>query len=98
MEQALPFILFFVGVVARVVVPYLTAYLKEPIEFDWRYLVGQIVGAIVALVAMLVTDSATWVAQVGTLGMLAAFLYGWASGDIGREMQKGIGAAASFER
>ena len=97
-EQVLPYFLFVLGVAGRVFVPYAVRFLEDESRFDWRYVVAQIVTAFVALLPMVAADVASFLANVGALGVLAAVVYGWFSADLGREIQKGVGAAATWER
>jgi hypothetical protein len=96
--EILAYVMFALGVAGRVFIPYLIVYLESDAAFDWRYVVAQVVAAFVALLPMLATNAPEWLGQVGALGALASFVYGWFAADIGREVQRGMGAAASFER
>ena len=85
----LPFVLFFLGVLARVVVPYVQERLSNTeLTFDWRYVVGQIIAALVALLPLVGT--AEFLTQVGAMGFIAAFVYGWGAADVGRSVQKAV--------
>lgn len=87
-ETVAPYLFFVVGVIGRVVIPYVKARIdsSEPLSFDWRYLVGQLIGAAVALVPLVAGDE--FLSQIGSLSWLGAILYGWGSGDVGRTLQK----------
>ena len=86
-----PYLFFALGVIGRVVIPYIQARLENngPLSFDWRYLVGQLLAAVAALIPLIAGDE--FLSQVGSLSWLGALLYGWASGDIGRTLQKAVG-------
>lgn len=86
-----PFLFFVVGVIGRVVIPYVQARVAsdDPISFDWRYLVGQLIAAFVALIPLI--SGSEFVASLGAMGWLAALVYGWGSGDVGRTAQKAVG-------
>lgn len=87
-----PYLFFGLGVIGRVVVPYIQAVIasKEPMSFDWRYLVGQLIAALVALIPLV--SGSEFVLNLGAMGWLAALVYGWGSGDIGRAAQKVVAA------
>ena len=87
-ETIAPYLFFALGVIGRVVVPYIQSRIANegPLSFDWRYLVGQIIAAVVALIPIIAGSD--FVAELGQLGWLGALLYGWGSGDIGRTVQK----------
>jgi len=82
----LPYLFFGLGVLSRVVLPYLQMWLADKRRFDWRYLTGQILAAVAALIPMLASPE--WFSNVGAMVWAAAFAYGWASADIGRKVQK----------
>lgn len=90
-ETIAPYLFFGLGVVGRVVVPYVQSRIATDgqLSFDWRYLVGQLIAALVALLPMV--GGSEFVAELGQLGWLGALLYGWGSGDIGRTLQKVTG-------
>lgn len=87
----LPYVLFALGVAGRVVLPYIQARVAapEPLSFDWRYLVGQLVGAGVALIPMIAAPD--FVASISGASLVAVLAYGWGAGDIGRTVQNGRG-------
>ena len=87
----LPWFVFGLGVTGRVVLPYLQARFAadEPLSFDWRYLVGQLIGAAVALVPMIAAPD--FVAEFSGLSLVALLAYGWGAGDVGRTLQNGRG-------
>ena len=86
----LPFLFFGLGVAGRIIIPYMQARLAsdEPMSFDWRYLIGQIIAAAVALIPLL--QQPEFLADLGAMAWLAALLYGWGAGDIGRAVQKTV--------
>ncbi len=84
---ALPFIFFLVGVTLRVFVPYFQERLTNPtLAFEWRYVVGQLITAILALFPLIST--AEFLTEVGAMGWIAALMYGWGVADLGRTAQK----------
>ena len=90
-ETVLPYLLFALGVAGRVVLPYIQARIAAdaPLSFDWRYLVGQLIGALVALIPMIAAPD--FVAELNGLSLVAVLAYGWGAGDIGRTAQNGRG-------
>lgn len=90
-ETAAPYIIFALGVAGRVVLPYLQARFAAdgPLSFDWQYLVGQLFGAVVALVPMIAAPE--FLAELNGLSLLGVLAYGWGAGDIGRTLQNGRG-------
>lgn len=87
-----PYLFFALGVLGRVVIPYIQAKLAsdEPLSFDWRYLGGQLITAVLALIPLL--QSPDFLGELGIMSWVAALLYGWGSGDIGRALQKAVTA------
>ncbi len=90
LETAAPFIFFALGVFGRVVIPYVQARVASdgPISFDWRFLVGQLIAALVALIPLV--SGSEFVTNLGAMGWAAALVYGWGSGDVGRTAQKAV--------
>lgn len=89
-ETVAPFLFFGLGVVGRVVIPYIQAKLSSngPISFDWRYLIGQLITAALALIPLLQNPS--FLGELGALSWVAALLFGWGAGDVGRTIQKAV--------
>lgn len=82
------YVAFLVGVVGRVAVPYLLKWFTEKSRpaWDWRYLGGQLVGAFIALIPMIVAEN--FLSTLGAMSLLPAFGYGWFAADLGREGDK----------
>lgn len=79
-------LLYAVGAVARVVLPYLRKWVDNPdMKFDVRYVVGQLLAVVVALLPVIFTDSFREAAA--EMSLWASFSFGWAAADIGREFQ-----------
>lgn len=74
------------GVLARVLIPFVTAWLDNPdIKWDKQFLVPPIASVIIsALTLPLVLNQM----PAGIVSPFAAFAFGWASTDIVREVQK----------
>lgn len=82
-----PLVAFIGGVLARIVIPYLLEWVNTPgVAFDWRYLIGQILAAIIALIPVTFNDQ--WLATIGGLSWASAVGAGWLAADLGREAQK----------
>lgn len=84
--EYLPYLAYALGALARVVIPYLIANLKEKQPFDTRYLLSQILGAAIALVPLL--SMSEQLAEIGSMAIAAAFAAGWFSADVGRLIDK----------
>lgn len=87
---------FILGVVLRATIPYLTRWLDsdEPVPFDYRYVIGQLTGALAAIIPMLLNSE--WVDTLLAARPEAAVAIGWFAADAGREAFKLVGAAASW--
>lgn len=87
-QEFLPYVFYVLGVAGRVVLPYLKARLDadEPFGFDWRYVAGQLVTAVIVLIPLL--GSQEYLAQLGGLSYLGTLLVGWGASDVGRLGQK----------
>lgn len=94
----MPVVAFVIGVVARIVLPYLVSYLQDQRPFDARYLIAQVIAAFIALVGMWAFNIDAALAELTGATIPLAFVMGWFVSDVGREAQKFIGGAASFER
>ena len=84
-------IAYVLGAMLRVFWPYLLAYLQEGVAFDWRYVIGQAVTALIGLIPILAAQE--FLEQLSALGWLAAFGMGFGFAAIGREAQKSVGMA-----
>lgn len=83
-------IAYILGVGLRVMWPYLMAYLQDGVAFDVRYVVSQIVSALIGVVPILAFSDL--VEQLSALGWLAAFGMGYGWAELGREAQKTVKA------
>lgn len=93
-------IAYILGVVLSATVPYVLAWLEDPVPFDWRYLIGRIVGPIAALFAAGIFTPEffeTLAAKIAGLGSVELFFVslgaGWGWSQVGRIGQKGIAVA-----
>jgi hypothetical protein len=84
-----PYIAYAVGVVLRIVLPYLQERIDTGAAFDWRFVVGQLVGAVIGLVPLL--GGASFLAELGAMSVAVALAAGWGFADGGRTGQKALG-------
>ena len=79
---------FFLGIIARVFVPFLIKRAKHPdapdSKWNWKYVWPQLIVVLVlVLVAPLVADDLN---NLLSLGVVPAYLSGWAAADIGKTL------------
>lgn len=76
-------LIYFVGVAARIVVPYILEKLRAtgPLAFDVRYMVGQFIGAVAGLVPVLIAPD--FIAGIADSVPVLIFGYGWFATDGG---------------
>jgi hypothetical protein len=76
-----------VGVLARIVVPFLMERRENPsLSWDWKYVWPQIISfVIIALMLPVIVPN---LESIADLDYQAAFLVGWAAGDIGNVGRK----------
>lgn len=86
MEQYWPYVFFVLGVVGRIVIPYMIRHLQTGEPFDWRFVKVQLLGAVVALVPLLAVGDK--LAEIGRMAWVAALAYGWFAVDLAREAEK----------
>jgi len=82
---------YLIGVSLRVFWPYLLAYLQDGVKFDWKFVVGQLIGAVIGLFGVM--SGAEFLGDLGTLGFFGAMVAGFGAAAIGRESQKSVDAA-----
>jgi hypothetical protein len=92
MDQYWPYVFFMLGVVGRIVIPYLIRRAETGEPFDWRYVKVQLLGAVVALIPLVAAGDK--LAEIGRMAWIAALAYGWFALDVAREAQKAGHAAA----
>lgn len=75
-----------VGVIARVIVPYLQTLKEHPdTKFDKAFLVPPLISAVISVITLpLVLDKM----PMDVSSPIAAFVWGWGSTDVIREIQK----------
>ena len=85
-SNILPYLIFALGVLSRIFVPWLVARRENPgLGWSWRYIWPQLVTAlVVAMVLPLVVD----LASVAQMEIPAAYLAGWGAADVGRTADK----------
>ncbi len=79
-------VVFLLGFVARVFVPWLIARSKNPAnsQWSWRYVWPQLIAVIVLLlVAPIVAPN---IEEVGQLSMVPAYILGWGTADLGKTL------------
>ena len=98
--EALSILAFWLGMFARVFLPYLQKYWEADgnIAFDWAYVKGQLVGSVTAFIGLLAAGGGAAVAEIGALGVVLALVAGYYSAQIGREGQKFAGAGQAYIR
>lgn len=83
---AIPLIAYIVGVVFRIVAPYVYAWLTEGAKFDIKYVIGQALAGLAGLAFMLASQE--FLAGLASIGWLLAFFAGAGIASLGREGQK----------
>lgn len=84
------YVSMFVGLLARVFVPWLAVRREDPenAKWDWKYVWPQLLGfAIIILLLPLIVDN---LEVLGTIEPQAGWLVGWAAGDLGRKTYKAL--------
>lgn len=94
-------IAYVVGVILRIVYPYVLAWANDPdISWNWRMIAGQVVAGVTGLIPTLI--SAAKLAEYeqylasGWIGLLLGLLAGFGAASIGREAQKTSGAVKAI--
>jgi hypothetical protein len=84
----LPYVAIMLGVFCRAIIPWLRELQSNPdVGWDWRYLRGQLIGAVMVVLALpLLID----LQNASNWSFLPAWLSGWAAADIGRMFDKTI--------
>lgn len=85
-QQAILVAFYLAGVVLRVIWPYALAWIQDRRPFDYRFAIGQV---LVALLALLPTFAAAdFLIALGALGYLGAMLAGYGAAAVGRSTQR----------
>ena len=76
------------GLFVRVLWPYVLARInsEEPLSFDWRYMIGQVIGALLAYAPVWL--AADFADQLGALGIIGSFGAGYGGASFGRNVHK----------
>lgn len=84
----LPWLSLFVGLAARIFVPWLAKRQQDAdaSAFEWKYVWPQLLS--VALILFVLPIVVSDLSLVSNLPYQAAWLLGWAAGDIGRQTYK----------
>ena len=87
MNEFLPWILLFLGIASRILVPWLIARRDDPsLSWQWRYFWPQLVSFLV--IALMLPVLISNLATISDLELQAAYLIGWAAADIGNTGRK----------
>jgi len=87
MSQVWPWVLLVTGIFARILVPFLIERRENPsLTWDMKYVWPQIISfvIIVLMLPVIIPD----LEGISSLAFQAAFLVGWAAGDIGNVGRK----------
>lgn len=80
-------ILLFVGILARIIVPFLVERREEPeLSWDMKYVWPQVISFII--IALMLPVIVPNLESIADLTYQVAFLAGWAAGDIGNVGRK----------
>lgn len=80
-------ILLGTGILARIVVPFLVARRETPdLSWEWKYVWPQAIGFVI--IALMLPVIVPDLDSISNLDLQAAFLVGWAAGDIGNVGRK----------
>lgn len=74
------------GVITSIVWPYLLAWVEKKEPFDWRMNIGRILTSLMGALPLLANPD--WLAGLGAMSYVAAFVYGLGASEIGRAVQK----------
>ena len=88
-ETALFVGLNILGVALRVFWPYFLAYLQDGASFDPKFVIGQLLAALIALFGVMAAKD--FAAELGTVGYFGALVAGYGAASIGRDGQKTAG-------
>ncbi|MCA9868586.1 MAG: hypothetical protein KC410_19010 [Anaerolineales bacterium] len=83
---------YFGGLITSIVWPYLLAWIQNQEPFDWRMNAGRVLVGIMGALPLLA--SSDFLAQLGTLTYVAAFVLGMGASQLGRTAQKTVSAVA----
>lgn len=71
-----------VGMAARIIVPFLLERREDPtLSWDWKYVWPQLISFVI--IALMLPVIVPDLKGIASLDLQAAFLVGWAAGDIG---------------
>ena len=88
--DALFVVVYLLGVGMRIAWPFAIAYMTQPVDFDWEKVKGQIIGAAIGLVGIVLASMVQegFVAGLSVIGYVGAFIAGYSAASIGRNGQK----------
>lgn len=90
-ETALRIALYILGWALSIAWPFLLAYVRDGVRFDWRMVVGRMLAGGIVLLGFLAADAA--ISSLGAMSYLAAFLAGFGASSAGRNVQRTTDAA-----
>lgn len=83
--------LYLLGVGARTIWPYYLSKREGGGPWDWNYVIGQWIGAIIGLFGVLAAKD--FVSGLGAAGLFGSFVLGYGAASAGRDVQKPIDSA-----
>lgn len=89
-QSVAPYLAYFIGAAAGVVIPYVRKWLSEGVPFEWGKVGGKIAAALLGL--LLMPGLAATLEALGGLGWAVAFGMGVAATTVGHEVQQAPGA------
>ncbi len=78
------------GVIVSIVWPYFLAWLENEEPFDWRMNAGRILTALMGILPLFASQE--FLAGLGAMSYVAAFVYGMGASALGRNAQKSTAA------
>jgi len=90
MENILPWVFLFIGLLGRVFIPWLSVRQQDPenAKWSWKYVWPQLLSFAILflLLPLLISD----LEAVSDIPFQAAWLLGWGAGDVGRKTYKAL--------
>lgn len=86
---------WFAGLTVRVLWPYFLARAnaEKSMAWDWNYIIGQVFGAVLGYLPTIA--AAGFAEQLGVLGIVGAFAFGYGGASFGRNSQKTVSTIRS---
>jgi hypothetical protein len=87
MQPYLPWITLFLGIISRILVPFLLKRRQDPLApWDWRYVYGQLITVMV--VCLVLPFTIPDLVAITNMAPVEAYITGWFVADLGREADK----------